>query len=102
MRSVWKLASIKSPFLRSSFLNKIENQQYTKIWAKGIRVFSDLSEKNLQVYNGSKFIDLPIRSEMSGQFLGSFVLCKKITSSIHSKTKKNKRGRLNKHKKKTK
>jgi len=100
MRSVWKLSPIKPPFFRDSFLNKLESQHYTKVWAKGIRVFSDLSEKNLQIYNGNKFIDLPIRSEMSGQFLGSFVLCKKITASIHSKTKKNKRGRLNKHKKK--
>jgi ribosomal protein S19 len=56
-------------------------------------------EKDLQVYNGVKFIGVPVKPEMLGFFIGSFVLSKRITSDIHHKTKRNKRGRQKKKKK---
>jgi len=58
-----------------------------------------LSEKNLQVYNGMKFVEILVRREMLGRQIGNFVLCKRITSDIHSKTRKNKKGRMKKKKK---
>jgi len=58
-----------------------------------------LLEKNVHVYNGTKFVDLVVKKEMLGSFFGSFVLTKRITSDIHSKTKRNKRGRQKKTKK---
>ena len=57
-------------------------------------------EKNLQIYNGVKFVEVMAKREMLNHPLGSFVLTKRITADIHNKTKKNKKGRLNKHKKK--
>lgn len=61
---------------------------------------SNLLDKNLQVYNGTKFVEIFVKREMLNLFLGGFVLTKRITSDIHIKTKRNKKGRLNKHKKK--
>jgi ribosomal protein S19 len=52
----------------------------------------------LQLYNGGKFVDVVVKKEMLGFFLGSFVLTKRITSVIHSKTRKNKKGRRKKKK----
>jgi ribosomal protein S19 len=53
-------------------------------------------EKNLNVYNGSKFIVLAVKKEMLNTFVGSYILTKRITSDIHSKSKKNKKGRRKK------
>lgn len=57
-----------------------------------------MSDKQLNMYNGTKFVELFVKKEMVGHFAGSFTLTKRITADIHSKTKKNKRGRLNRHK----
>lgn len=99
MRSSWKLAPIESVFLRSTELNVGNNRNALKFWAKGTRIFSDLLEKNLQVYTGMKFVDVLVRKEMWGRQIGNFVLCKRITADIHSKTRKNKKGRMKKKKK---
>lgn len=69
------------------------------MWIKGTRIFSNLLEKNLLIYNGLKFVELSVKKEMLGFFLGSFVLTKRMTSDIHSKTRKNKKGRQKKKKK---
>lgn len=98
MRSSWKLIPIESSTLRLSFISNLHHKQEIRTWAKGTRVFSDLLEKNLHIYNGVKFVDFITKKEMLGSSLGSFVLTKRITSDIHHKTKKNKKGRLNKHK----
>jgi ribosomal protein S19 len=63
---------------------------------KGTRIFSDFLEKDITVYNGLKHVTLNIRREMLSTFVGSYVLTKRITSDIHSKTKKNKKGRMKK------
>lgn len=94
MRSSWKLQPVDFPFFRRTFINKVEGSpNLTKLWSKGTRIFSNLLDKNYQVYNGNKFVEVPIKKEMLGLFLGSFVLTKRITSTIHSKTRKNKKGR---------
>lgn len=84
--------------MRQSFLSQLNNNAKIKIWSKGFLLFSDLSDKKLNIYNGGKLVEVEVKKEMVGQFLGNFVLTKRITSDIHNKTKKNKRGRLNKHK----
>ena len=63
-------------------------------------LFSDLLEKKIHMYNGVKFVELVTKREMLGNSIGNFILTKRITSDIHNKTKRNKKGRLNKHKKK--
>lgn len=86
--------------MRTAHLNTLLAQKNAlKIWGKGIRLFSDLLEKNIYAYNGIKFVEILVRKEMLGKFLGSFVLCKRVTSDIHSKTRKNKKGRMKKKKK---
>jgi ribosomal protein S19 len=57
-----------------------------------------LLEKKLQVYNGTKFVEINVSKEMLGRAIGGFVLTKRITSDIHSKTHKNKKGRRKKKK----
>jgi len=101
MRSSWKLIPIDNVFLRSAELDTSlsSTKASLKLWAKGTPIFSDLLERNLQVYNGAKFVDVLVRKEMLGRTLGNFVLCKRITSDIHSKTRKNKKGRMKKKKK---
>lgn len=99
MRSSWKIASLDNAFYRKSFLIKLNKLDAMKLWSKGTRIFSNLLEKSLNVYNGSKFIVLPVKKEMLGTFIGSYVLTKRITSDIHSKSKKNKKGRMKKKKK---
>jgi len=79
-------------------LEGIKKLNTKKVWAKGTRLFSDLLEKTLQVYNGCKFVDVPVKKEMLGTYMGSYVLCKRITADIHSKTRRNKRGRQKKKK----
>jgi len=77
----------------------LHEPQSTKLWVKGTRIFSDLLDKDYQVYNGVKFVDVALRKESINSFLGSFVLTKRITAVIHSKTRKNKKGRRKKKKK---
>jgi ribosomal protein S19 len=79
-------------------LLKVSSKDAIKLWSKGTRLFSDLLGKNLQVYNGVKFVDLSVKNEMWGFFIGHFILTKRITSDIHSKTRRNKRGRRKKKK----
>lgn len=88
-------------FLRSAELDTTSSgsKAALKFWAKGTPIFSDLLERNLQIYNGAKFVDVLVRKEMLGRTLGNFVLCKRITADIHSKTRKNKKGRMKKKKK---
>lgn len=94
------MAPVDSVFARSLNSENVNNNKNAlKFWAKGTRIFSDLLEKNLQVYNGVKFVEVLVRREMLGKPLGNFVLCKRITSDIHSKTRKNKKGRMKKKKK---
>ena len=100
MRSSWKLSNIESSVSRTSFSSKLIKKIDIKTWAKGIKIFSDLLEKKIEVYNGCKFVELSVKREMLSSYLGCFTLTKRITSDIHNKTKKNKKGRLNKHKKK--
>ena len=100
MRSSWKLLPLEASSTRYAFIPKLSSNVDLKTWAKGTKIFSDLLEKKLQIYNGVKFIELAAKREMLGASLGGFVLTKRITADIHNKTKKNKKGRLNKHKKK--
>lgn len=100
MRSSWKLIPTELPILRHSIFSKLEQEEGVKLWLKGFRLFSDLSDKKIFAYNGGKFVEITVKKDMSGNFLGCFVLTKRITADIHSKTKRNKKGRLNKHKKK--
>lgn len=53
----------------------------------------------MSVYNGTKFVELLVKKEMVGLRAGCFVLTKRITADIHIKTKRNKKGRLNRHNK---
>lgn len=100
MRSSWKIKTLNLQFFRSTFLNRVlENSQSTKLWVKGTKIFSNLLDKDYQIYNGAKFVDVSLKKEGAGSFLGSFVLTKRITAVIHSKTRKNKKGRRKKKKK---
>lgn len=99
MRSSWKLKPVEFAFQRSSKIENVDKVREIKLWSKGTRIFSDLLERDLQVYNGLKFINVQVKMEMLGFFIGSFVLSKRITSDIHHKTKRNKRGRQKKKKK---
>lgn len=99
MRSSWKLKPVELPFFRERFISRISADTNTqKLWTKGTRIFSDLLEKTIQIYNGGKFVEVAVKKEMISLFLGSFVLTKRITSAIHSKTRKNKKGRRKKKK----
>lgn len=99
MRSTWKLKPVESPFFRPRFIERLQRAgSKFKLWSKGIRIFSNLLEKECQVYNGGKFVEIAVKKEMLGFFFGSFVLTKRITSIIHSKTHKNKKGRRKKKK----
>lgn len=100
MRSSWKLSPLEASSTRYAFLTKLQSAAELKTWAKGTKIFSDLLEKKIHVYNGVKFVEVVLKREMTGASFGSFVLTKRITADIHTKTKKNKKGRLNKHKKK--
>lgn len=97
MRSSRKIKPVDYFFLRRSYDAKLQINNL-RLWRKGTRVFPALLEKNLSVYNGNKFIDLAMRGEILGSFLGSLVLTKRITAAIHSKTRKNKKGRRKKKK----
>jgi len=99
MRSSWKLLSVEFPFQRAKKSYELEKKASLTLWSKGTRLFSNLLEKELHTYNGSKFTSVVVKKEMLGLFLGSFVLTKRITSDIHHKTKRNKRGRQKKKKK---
>lgn len=99
MRSNWKLKPVEFAFQRSLKLTRALENNGLRLWAKGTRIFSDLLEKELQVYNGVKFVGVPVKPEMLGAFIGSYVLSKRITADIHHKTKRNKRGRQKKKKK---
>jgi ribosomal protein S19 len=99
MKSIWKLKPVELPFFRKRFTRRLAaSTGNLKLWTKGTRIFSDLLEKTLQLYNGGKFVELSVKKEMLNFFLGSFVLTKRITSVIHSKTRKNKKGRRKKKK----
>lgn len=98
MRSSWKLLPIELPFQRAKKILDIEKKSTLTLWSKGTRLFSNLLEKDLNVYNGTKFTSVAVKKEMLGLFAGSFVLTKRITSDIHHKTKRNKRGRQKKKK----
>lgn len=100
MRSSWKLLPLEFSLARLAFSKKLNAKNEIKTWAKGTKLFSDLLEKKIDVYNGCKFVELSVKREMLSHSLGCFALTKRITSDIHNKTKKNKKGRLNKHKKK--
>lgn len=93
MRSSWKILVFDAPFYRKSYLSKIAKLNAMKIWTKGTRIFSNLLEKNINVYNGSRFIELSTKKSMLGSFIGNYILTKRITSDIHRKSKKNKKGR---------
>jgi len=97
VRSSWKLYPVELPFFRKKFFFSLTDAN-KKIWLKGTRVFSDLLDKKINIYNGAKFAELTVSKEMFGKFLGSFILSKRITSAIHSKTKRNKKGRRKKKK----
>ncbi len=99
MRSSWKLKALSLSLFRKKSIQRIESLETPKFWTKGTRIFSDFLEKNIVVYNGSKFVDLTVKREMLGGFIGSYVLTKRITADIHSKSKKNKKGRMKKKKK---
>lgn len=100
MRSCWKPNVFKKVLSRKSFLDRLQCNDAMRIYPKGMRMPKIFSDKTVWVYNGKRFIELFIRSEILGNFLGSFVSTKLGTAEIHKKTKKNKRGRVNKKKKK--
>lgn len=98
MRSSWKLLPVEFPLQRAKKFVDIEKKSTLTLWSKGTRLFSNLLEKELNVYNGTKFASVAVKKEMLGFFVGSFVLTKRITADIHHKTKRNKRGRQKKKK----
>lgn len=100
MRSSWKTLPVEASVARFNFIAKLNKNGEIKTWAKGLTVFSDLLEKRIKIYNGTKFVEFLGKREMCDKFVGCFTLTKRITADIHNKTKKNKKGRLNKHKKK--
>lgn len=80
-------------------MRRLSRLSAMKFRVKGIRLFRLFSDKRVFVYNGCKLIEVFVRPEMVGSFLGSYVFTKVGTSAIHSKTKRNKRGRMKKKKK---
>jgi ribosomal protein S19 len=98
MRSSWKIKPLSLSIFRQAYYDKLGKQDAISVWAKDTRVFSNLLEKKLQVYNGTKFVEINVSKEMLGRAIGGFVLTKRITSDIHSKTHKNKKGRRKKKK----
>lgn len=100
MRSSWKLSVFEHFSMRDSFLVKVRSANLTdmKMFSKKTVLFSELLSKKLSVYNGLKYVSIFLKNEMLGASLGSFILTKRITSSIHSKTKRNRKGKMKKKK----
>lgn len=60
--------------LRRSFRNKVLRVSELKVWTKKSCITSCFPiGSRIQVYNGSKFINLTLAREMQGYVLGSFV-----------------------------
>ena len=102
MRSVWKPLTLKFACRRHAFLMRLKRLDAMKIRVKGVRLFKLFNDKTVYVYNGCRFVEVFIRREMLKSFLGSFVSTKLGTSKIHSKTHRNKRGRMKAGKRKKK
>lgn len=74
-------------FLRNSFRTKVERLIELKFWSKRSIITSYLPiGTRLQVYNGSKFINIIIERDMQGIRVGELCFTKHLTSSIHSKS----------------
>lgn len=96
MRSIWKINVFNNSFYRYNFIWKIQKMDFIKIWSKGTRIFKNLINKKLNVYNGKNFISVLIQKEMYNFFIGSYVITKHLTAEIHKKSVRNRRGRQKK------
>ena len=99
MRSNWKFVYINSFFFRKSFILKLADKtKNITLWNKRMFIARNCLESLLKVYNGRKFQTIVVKKNMIVSVLGQFVLTKRITSKIHSKSDNKKKSASNKSK----
>lgn len=73
-------------------MSKMQSQKHKfYLWQKSSKISLGLLDKTFYVYNGLKFISVPITREFVGRSFGEFCFTKRITGDIHTKNKKSKK-----------
>jgi small subunit ribosomal protein S19 len=72
-RSLWKGPYVEKSFLKKEFKQTKENQKIIKTWSRTTTILPYLSGKEIQVYNGKRFLSIHITEQMIGHKLGEFV-----------------------------
>lgn len=91
MRSSWKGLFYSPSIQRSSFIEKFRKNPFFKLYQRFSFVPSFLKGAKLSVYTGKKFVSARVRSEMVGHRFGEFFFTKKMSSTIHQKSKSKKK-----------
>ena len=72
-RSLWKGPYVEKSFLKKEFKQTKENQKIIKTWSRTTTILPYLLGKEIQVYNGKRFLSIHITEQMIGHKLGEFV-----------------------------
>lgn len=80
-RSLWK-----GPFIKTTLLKQVYNQQKNKVsfqsikvWSRNSVIFPSFVGIVFEVYNGKKFLVVLVKKSMVGLKFGEFVLTRKLT-----------------------
>ena len=90
-RSVWK-----GPFVEESLIKKVEkikndpNRKPIKTWSRKSTIIPDFVGFSFLIYNGKKFIPIPISEDIVGQKFGEFA----PTRQIFGKTPADKKAKV--------
>jgi len=82
-------------FCRNNFMKKLQSPKHKFfLWQKSSKISLGMLDKTFYVYNGSKFVSVPVAREFVGRAFGEFCFTKKITGDIHTKNKKAKKKKV--------
>lgn len=92
MRSVWKGSFVQPTIYKMlNNNNNSDKKLKTLVCNRNTTILSVFIGKTLSIYNGKKYMPLPVKSNMVGFKAGSFVFTKRTGTRIHvNKTKKRK------------